>query len=267
MFNRQAYKKIAKMQLKNRLKGAIIITLLGLIFISIASVPEIAQSFKENMALVNSTDFSVDNVLNDYDGLNFNFSAKNSVPVKSPFSFLAWILSYFITGAVTLAGTFYYINMHKTTETVSVARFFEGFSLSFKGFIAILWQGLWVFLWSLLFVIPGIVKAISYSQMYYILAEYPKVSPFKAMRISKTMTKGFKADLFVMYLSFIGWGILNVFTFNILWICYLGPYFNMSFVNAYYAMKEHALKTGTLTLEDFGEENEATIEENNEGGI
>ena len=261
MFNRQAYKKIAKMQLKNRLKGAIIVTLLGLIFISVASAPEIAQSFREKTALLNSTDFSFDNVLNGNE--EFKFTATNSAPLKSHFSLLASILSYFITGAVILAGSFYFINMHKTTEIVPVSKFFEGFSLSFKGFLAILWQTLWIFLWSLLLVIPGIV----YSQMYYILAENPKLSPFKAMKISKTITKGFKADLFVMGLSYIGWEILNALTLNILKIVWLAPYENMAFVNAYYAMKEHALKTGALTLEDFGVETESNIENNNEGEI
>ncbi len=113
-----------------------------------------------------------------------------------------------------------------------------------------LWYSLWVFLWTLLFIVPGIVKAFSYSQMFFILAEYPDIGVRKAMQISKTMTKGNKGDLFVMCLSFIGWEILAALTCEIgsLW---LRPYETMSFTNAYHAMKAHAIQAGDLTEEDF----------------
>lgn len=77
-----------------------------------------------------------------------------------------------------------------------------------------------IFLWSLLLVIPGIIKSFSYSMTPFILDEFPELSPSEAIHRSRMMMKGHKFDLFWLYLSFIGWGILCLFTFGIgfLWL-------------------------------------------------
>jgi uncharacterized membrane protein len=87
----------------------------------------------------------------------------------------------------------------------------------------IIWMQLLTFFWSLLFIIPGIIKAFSYSMTPFILDEYPELTPVEAIHRSRMMMKGHKFDLFWLYLSFIGWGILCLFTAGIgfLW---LAPY-------------------------------------------
>jgi len=62
------------------------------------------------------------------------------------------------------------------------------------------WMALWVFLWSLLLWVPGIIKAIAYSMTYYILADCPNVTATNALKLSMKMTSGHKGKLFVMYL-------------------------------------------------------------------
>ena len=113
-----------------------------------------------------------------------------------------------------------------------------------------LWNFLWIFLWSLLFMIPGIIKYYSYSMMFYVLAENPKVGPMKAMEISKILTRNHKSDLFVMDLSFLGWTILSLFSCGIGFI-WLFPYVMMAKTYAYYDLKRMALSQGILTLADF----------------
>jgi uncharacterized membrane protein len=115
-----------------------------------------------------------------------------------------------------------------------------------------LWQLLWVTLWTLLFIIPGIIKAIAYSQMYYIIVEYKDVSVTKAMRISMEITKGHKWDLFVMYLSFLGWDLLSLCTLGILQL-WLAPYKNMTYINAYHSLVKEAIESGRIRPEDFSE--------------
>lgn len=85
------------------------------------------------------------------------------------------------------------------------------------------WMSLLTFFWSLLFIIPGIVKAFSYAMTPFILDEYPELTPVEAIHRSRMMMKGHKFDLFWLYLSFIGWAILCLFTCGIgfLW---LAPY-------------------------------------------
>lgn len=77
-----------------------------------------------------------------------------------------------------------------------------------------------IFLWSLLFIIPGIIKTFSYAMTPYILDENPDLGPSEAIHRSRLMMKGHKFDLFWLWLSFIGWGFLCLLTCGIgtLWL-------------------------------------------------
>jgi uncharacterized membrane protein len=98
------------------------------------------------------------------------------------------------------------------------------YKIATKGYWHKVWgmflMGVFVFLWSLLFVIPGIIKAFSYAMTPFILEEHPELSANEAIDHSRAMMKGHKFDLFWLYLSFIGWGILCIFTLGIglLWL-------------------------------------------------
>lgn len=98
--------------------------------------------------------------------------------------------------------------------------------------LASLLQLVFIFLWSLLLIVPGIIKAFSYSMTWFILEDEPELSPNKAIELSMAMMKGHKFDLFYLYLSFIGWGILSLFTLGI-GLLWLTPYMNTS-VAAFY---------------------------------
>ena len=93
-----------------------------------------------------------------------------------------------------------------------------------------------VFLWSLLLVIPGIVKMFSYAMTPYILEEHPELSANDAIDHSRAMMKGHKFDLFWLILSFIGWMILCIFTFGIGYI-WLLPYMETSIAGFYEDVK------------------------------
>lgn len=97
---------------------------------------------------------------------------------------------------------FAYVTYWKTT---AVARFL---------------QGIYVLLWSLLLIIPGIIASYSYSMTDYILADYPELSAGEAISKSKQMMEGNKWRLFCLQFSFIGWDILCAFTLGIgnLWL-------------------------------------------------
>ncbi|MFS0559227.1 DUF975 family protein [Terribacillus sp. 179-K 1B1 HS] len=86
--------------------------------------------------------------------------------------------------------------------------------------------------WTLLLVIPGIIKFYSYSQTLYILREHPDYSPLDAIRESKEKMRGFKWALFVLQLSFIGWAILSIFTLFI-GLFWLEPYVRTTMASFY----------------------------------
>ena len=106
-------------------------------------------------------------------------------------------------------------------------------------------------LWSLLFVVPGIIKAIAYSQAKYVIHDNPRLKGKEAIEISKRMTNGFKGDLFSMYLSFIGLYILVGLTGGILSI-YVTPYVETTAAMYYENLKRYSIENGIVAPEAFG---------------
>ena len=84
-------------------------------------------------------------------------------------------------------------------------------------------MAVYIFLWCLLLIVPGLVKAYSYAMTPYILVDRPELSANEAISLSRRMMKGHKFDLFYLQLSFIGWALLCILTLGIgfLW---LSPY-------------------------------------------
>jgi uncharacterized membrane protein len=126
---------------------------------------------------------------------------------------------------------------------------FEGYKDFKRIFSTMFLFYLYSFLWSLLFIIPGIIKSLSYAMTPYILLDNPNISGDQAIEKSMKMMDGHKADLFVLYLSFIGWAILSVLTCNIGFI-FLVPYMLMSTAMFYKNIKE--LQDNSFTdFDDF----------------
>ena len=92
---------------------------------------------------------------------------------------------------------------------------FSCFSRFADALVLRLLMGLFIFLWSLLLVIPGIIAAYSYAMAPYILAEDANCTPMEALRRSKEMMNGKKMDLFLLELSFIGWALLSALTLGV----------------------------------------------------
>ena len=109
-------------------------------------------------------------------------------------------------------------------------------------------KNLFLALWTMLFIIPGIVKAYAYRMVPYILKEHPELSGTQAITLSRRMMKGHKGDAFVLDLSFIGWILLSALTFGILHLFYVGPYMEATNAELYKAVRadyEARLAAGT----------------------
>ncbi len=99
-------------------------------------------------------------------------------------------------------------------------------------------KNLFTLLWSLLLIIPGIIKAYEYRMIPYILAENPNMDSDEAFRLSKEMMDGEKWNAFVYDLSFIGWYILSAFTAGILAVFYVAPYKACSDAELYASLRD-----------------------------
>lgn len=101
-------------------------------------------------------------------------------------------------------------------------------------------RGLFTYLWSLLLVIPGIIKSYEYRMIPYLLAEYPQMESREAFARSKEMMRGNKWSAFVLDLSFIGWYFLAGCTCGIVGVFYSAPYQNLTNAELYHRLKEQA---------------------------
>lgn len=109
---------------------------------------------------------------------------------------------------------------------------FSQFDRFGTGFAQLFLRGLYVGLWSLLFLIPGIVKSYSYAMTPYILEDNPQLTANQAISWSQELMDGHKTELFVLDLTFIGWGILAGMSWN-LGHLFLNPYKNAAYAAFY----------------------------------
>ncbi|MDM5157423.1 DUF975 family protein [Bacillus sp. DX1.1] len=136
------------------------------------------------------------------------------------------IVAMLIIGPLTLGAN--YLALHAVREKeVRIGQLFKWFTDGnkfIKSFLVYLLVYIYLALWTLLLIIPGIIKSFSYSMTYFILNDHPEYSMNQAITESRRMMDGHKMDYFLLCLSFIGWFLLSVITLGIgfLW---LAPYF------------------------------------------
>ena len=146
-------------------------------------------------------------------------------------SFVAWLIAPVIAMGMTMI----YLALTKGQDP-KVENVFKGFNIFGKAWFLSFLMELFIMLWAMLFVIPGIIKGYAYSMAPYILADNPTMTAREALNESKRITNGAKMDLFILELSFIGWALLGVVTFGIALI-YVVPYMNATRANVYQNLK------------------------------
>ena len=123
---------------------------------------------------------------------------------------------------LTISTTWFYLNLVRegNPDIPDVFAIYKEGKTSFKLIWASILQGIFIFLWSLLLIIPGIIKGIAYSQVFFLLKDLPEYTVLESITESRKRMNGLKWKYFLMHLSFIGWGILCCFTLGIglLWL-------------------------------------------------
>jgi len=123
----------------------------------------------------------------------------------------AGIIMLVIAGPIQLGLTRYFLNVCRG-DKAEIEDLFSGFNQFGRAFCAALLSGLYVFLWSLLLIVPGILASLSYSMVYYILLDHPELSAGEAIDRSKQMMRGNRWKLVCLHCRFIGWGFLCLLT-------------------------------------------------------
>ena len=158
-------------------------------------------------------------------------------------SSLTFLLEIFLLLPLEVAFLNIFRKLLVNGDTNMVGNLFN-FSHYWKKVGGMLLVGILTFLWSLLFIIPGIIKAFSYAMTPFILDENPELGASEAIHRSRMMMKNHKFDLFWLYLSFIGWFLLCCITCGIGFI-WLTPYINTAKASFYEEVKaDYALNGG-----------------------
>jgi uncharacterized membrane protein len=147
-----------------------------------------------------------------------------------------------VTGPLFVGFSFYLLSILKQEHRGDrLEDLIYGFKQNFLSYIVTyILMNIFIFLWSLLLVIPGIIKGFAYSQVGFILADEPTLDYKEALSKSEAMMKGNKMRLFTLLLSFIGWVLLSLLTFGF-GLIFLIPYVSMARAIFYEDLKQQVL--------------------------
>lgn len=157
-----------------------------------------------------------------------------------------WALEIFVGNLLQVGGKKFFIQ--NKTENPGVGTILDGFkSGHYVNIVLTMFlRDLFTILWSILFIVPGIIKHYEYLMIPYILAENPGMDRKEAFLISKRMMDGQKMDTFILDLSFIGWAILAAITCGMVGIFYANPYKEATFAELYAFNKAKAYEEGYI---------------------
>lgn len=184
------------------------------------------------------------NLPNEINGIistSYNISNQFSNIQVSSFSVPSTILIIFaiIFLPLQLGLAKIFIDNSKEKKDINISSlipYYKNLNQAFQFVIASILKYIYIVLGTICLIIPGIIMALRYAWLPYVFAEDPTLSYKEAMHKTKAMMKGHSGDLFVLYLSFLGWFILCGLTFGILSI-YVAPYFTATLANFYNEIK------------------------------
>ena len=226
MWNRQQVKEQAKIIMKRNYWKMFVVTLIASILTG-----------EKTTIIERVQDFTSNNLSYDAQPIfyssNFQYIFYSFISVAS---ILGIFYTIFIGNVIVVGKNGYFIKNHD--ENPELGEIFKGFKGNYLNVVKIMFlMDLKTLLWLLLFIIPGFVKAYEYSMIPYLLAENPNLSASEAFSLSKQMTTGQKADLFVLDLSFLGWVILGALCCGI-GLLFVQPYPEATKAEVYLILKQ-----------------------------
>ncbi len=221
----------------------LIVTLLGSINLDFSSSVDYSQVI-EDIPYSYSFSSIIDSILAQ--------SETESLPLMLLSFALGILITVFIKNQVSVGSCRFFLKYRKNQPT-DVGEIFQ--SYRDKTFInvakATFIRDLYIFLWSMLCFIPGIIKTYEYAAVNYILAVNPTIEYSRALDLSKRIMNGHKIELFELQISFLGWHILSLFTCGLLSIFYVNPYYTIAEAEFFAYVRELAIFNGVIAYNDI----------------
>ena len=227
MVSRQQLKQNARLQLGNGIFTSAWMTALFVCFVadlilSIVTLPGSVSSMQNSIAAMQSA-----------------LSGADAPPVSihlSLFSGIGSIAMILLSGPIGYGLKRIFLKQARDGQPMVFTELFKGFTEDLGTNVLIgLMTSIFTFLWALLFVVPGIVKALGYSQALYIKADHPDADWRTCINESQRLMRGHKGELFVLELSFIGWYIVGALCLGVglLWV---RPYVEATMAHFYWSL-------------------------------
>ena len=230
MFTASEFRRIARDKLRGHWGRSVLVTFIVSLICGISIIYDIAKNMGYmvfgTLSTGNYNDFFAGFAAADTETILFGsliafvLSIVTLLPVS--FMFISF-MTIGISGALEMGLNKYYIDLVAENRQGEVSVIFSRFDIFFKALGLHLFMALFKLLWTLLFIVPGIIAGYRYCLAPYLMAENPNLGIREAVNMSKELMAGNKWRLFCLDLSFIGWRILRVLTCGIgdLW---LSPY-------------------------------------------
>ena len=176
--------------------------------------------------------------------------AMRMMGANSGFSLLSILFAVFVGAPILIGQARFYV--HNRFGSTDAGVLFSGFSRDYlNGVGAMFVTYLFIGLWYLLLIIPGIVKTVQYSMVQYILSDNSAMPGSRARQISRMLTDGEKGAIFVFWLSFLGWYILGAICLGV-GILFVNPYFDAGMAELYVFLRDRAIQSGRLNPAELG---------------
>ena len=233
MWNRAELKMRGNMAFKKNYVSAVVVALLMGIFGTVSGESS-ARRVSENSDIYSGNLFNVGMITGLFAG------------IATVVILIVLVAKVFVGNLLKMGGYRFFI-LNQTAQP-GIGTLLDGFrSGHYVNIVLTMFlRDLFTALWSLLLVVPGIVKHYEYLMVPYIIAENPAMDYKEAFQISKQMMDGEKMEAFIMDLSFLGWYLLSAVTCGLLAIFYVNPYVQASFAEMYTFNKQKAYQEGYI---------------------
>lgn len=245
MYYAKDYRAMARRSLKGHWPLSILVTFIALILGGLDGTSMVELNLEAGNTYLTLFGFNIGQNMgaNPADMIGGVASGMFAPGFSSLFGFMGGIVSiyaiviFIIGGAIVLGVRTYFIKLNYEMNP-EVSDLFSHMRIFLKALGLQIMMLIFIFLWSLLFIIPGIVAFYRYSMATYIMAENPEIGVFEAISASKAMMAGRKWRLFCLEFSFIGWHILCAFTFGLGYLL-LHPYIESARAHFYLTIKHN----------------------------
>lgn len=179
-----------------------------------------------------------------------NFGLSFPVRVVGTVGTVSFLLAVFLVNPLMVGKNYYLLRAREHDPEIS--HIFSRFGGGYYGNVitTMLVKDIKIFLWSLLLVVPGIIKSYEYFFVPYILAENPSIPGKRAFEMSKAMTDGVKLQIFILELSFVGWYFLGALALGI-GTFFVNPYFEATMAELYMAQRAKLLMDYSADEREF----------------